>query len=144
MKDIKAEPLNKFVADILASELKSRKDFKKIISQVNQNDEIDILLNRLKGNKQALQNNLHLYEQSPSKAIKNKIEKLLEDSKILHQRILEAQSRFNILNADDTDKICKCFKNTLMTSDDLDVRNYIKKAVNKIVVDDNEVSIVLN
>jgi molecular chaperone HtpG len=42
------------------------------------------------------------------------------------------------------DKICNLFKNTLITSDDLDVRNYIKKAVKSIMVDDNEVSLVLN
>ena len=88
MKDIKAEPLNKFVADALSNELKSRKDLSKLISQVNHNEELDILFNRLKGNKQALQKNLHLYEQCPSKVLKNKIEKLLEESKILHQRIL--------------------------------------------------------
>ena len=64
-KDIKAEPLNKFVASVLTDELKSRKDFSNIISLVNQNDELDLLYRRLNGNKVALQNNLHIYEHNP-------------------------------------------------------------------------------
>ena len=96
----------------------------------------------MKYNKAYYHNEIELIKVNNTE-LKNKIEKLLEESKILHQRILEVQSKLCILDTKDTDKICNLFKNTLITSDDLDVRNYIKKAVKSIMVDDNDVSLVL-
>jgi len=144
MKYIRADSLHDFVADALVEEVKSRKDLDTVFSKFNkENRELTILRNRLTGTETAIKRVSYLYQNNPDETIKKSLDKLVAEKKMLEARIKKAAKPANMINKGNLNNISKKLKKTLIESEKLEIRNYIKDSIEEIIADKNEVMIKL-
>ena len=142
MKYIRADSLHDFVATTLVEDMKSRKDIAEIFDKYNkENRELIILNNRLEGNKKAIERASYLYQQNPDDTIEKNLEKLTAERQKIKTKIEEAEKNAKILEIGNLNEISKVLKKTLIESEKLEVRNYIKSSIEEVVAGENDVTI---
>jgi len=128
----------------LVEEVKSRKDLDTVFSKFNkENRELTILRNRLTGTETAIKRVSYLYQNNPDETIKKSLDKLVAEKKMLEARIKKAAKPANMINKGNLNNISKKLKKTLIESEKLEIRNYIKDSIEEIIADKNEVMIKL-
>ena len=146
-KDISAETLEKYVSKILVNNYLSPKR----ISEVNDllkgsldSEERKIESNRLQSvNKQIANVTNAIAKRGMSYALEERLEALEQEKRILERSLNESKLQVRKLNDANIKKMRSKLYKKLVTSNDLEVRKFVKKAVKEVLVGEDDVTVVL-
>lgn len=141
MKDIRTECLDNVVADVLAEELSSSEDLATISAIMNGDKEYDKAKNKLDGLYKATNNVMNAIAKGcPSEFAVDKLKSLHMERESLRDTILKHQSSTITITPENIAIYTNNFKNLLKTSDDPEVRLYLKDRIKSITVGKESVS----
>ena len=146
-KDISADTLEKYVSNILVNNYLSPKR----ISEVNDllkgsldSEERKIEVNRLQSvNKQIANITNAIAKKGMSDALEERLEALEQEKRILERSLNESKLKVRKLNDDSLKIMRKKLYKKLVTSNSLEVRKFVKKAIKEVLVGGDDVTVVL-
>lgn len=146
-KDISAENLEKYVSMILVNNYLNTKR----ISEVNDllkgsldSEERKIESNRLQSVKKQIANVTNaIAKKGMSDALEERLEALEQEKRILERSLNESKLQVRKLNDANIKKMRSKLYKKLVTSNDLEVRKFVKKAVKEVLVGEDDVTVVL-
>lgn len=144
MKEISTKNIDTLVAKVLTDDLCSRNDLNVISNSMNKSTEYRSLKQKIKGNEAAARNILKALEYGCTEELAEKLRKLSAHRKELNKLLEEYTTNGNIINEDNIQEVAERFKKHLIESDDPEVKMYLRKYVEEIIVDKDDVTITFN
>lgn len=111
---------------------------------MNKSTEYRSLKQKIKGNEAAARNILKALEYGCTEELAEKLRKLSAHRKELNKLLEEYTTNGNIINEDNIQEVAERFKKHLIESDDPEVKMYLRKYVEEIIVDKDDVTITFN
>lgn len=149
-KPITAKDLDICVVNILLDKYfinQNKDELNALISSSKNPTLLTVYENKLRGVKMKENNLIELISEAPSEAAMEKLKVLGKQRTTLEEKIAEQKNPLPQIPANsDTEaleKFCEAIREELINSDELDVKLFIKSAVNEIVVEPNDISITL-
>ncbi|MBQ6700732.1 MAG: recombinase family protein [Oscillospiraceae bacterium] len=145
VKEIRTENVDRIVAKVLAKDFINRGDLEHISKALNSDTEQYInLVNRRRGIEKAKENLLKVLEVEFSTSAAKRISELDQEKSEVDAKI-KAIEEENAENTPETlKKKAREFADFLMTSDDPDIKMFIKQNVKEILVNNDDVSFEFN
>lgn len=144
MKEVRADVLNKMVAGNLVSDLYTRGDLHKIVSAVCYDKRYYLLKDTLKGKEDAIKNTMKALESGCTEEIVAKLRQIRKEKLALQAEIQKYEADMASLTSGGLKELAKEFGNTLMTSDEPEIRAFLAQSIASIIVDHEDISITLN
>lgn len=143
VKEIPTENIECLVAKKLANDFAKRTDLEEIFKRVAIDEVAQNLRNRLLGKEKESANLVKTATQCTDKFIVEKLKALSEERKALEKEIAQHEINIATILEGDILTIGKKFAKMLRESDDPDVREYLMKNIDEILVDNETVEIIL-
>lgn len=144
MKEIRCEGINTLIATLLTDDICNRDDLKQICTMMNYNCEYVSAKNKLKGIEKSIQNLLKsLADGCPGEEVAVKLRELSADKKQLQKVIIDYESSASLITPESIKENCDKFKEMLITSNDPEIKQYLKNCIESITVDKDDVKIEL-
>lgn len=141
VKDIKTEQIDKLVAGMLVQDLFNRQDIEDIERLMSSDNEINAMKMKLSGLERAKINVVTAIKNCYVEELTEELEKIKSEEKELRKKIDKIENKKTILKGDAFRKICKRFGRLLVTSNDITIKNYLKKCIEEILVDNEGVQL---
>lgn len=143
-KEIRTEGLDQMVASLLAKDLFKRRDIARLNAELNDDEHRSKLQVRLRGVERAIGNLVQSIERGGPEILLARLQALTNEKALLEKQIEGCEVLEIPRDKDDFKSFCHQFRRYLMESEDLEVRQYIKAAVNEISVGAEMVQVQLN
>ena len=144
MPEIYADTLDRAVAFYIASDLKNRKDHEEISKLLRDDTILKLLRNKKAGIDKSINNVLHAVSQCYSKEMSEKLRILNQEKDSVEAQIQACQNHTNELTEENIVSVCNRFAKYLISSEDVEVRQFLKATINEILVSRDDVQISLN
>ena len=144
MPEIHADTLDRAVAFYIASDLKNRKDHEEISKLLRDETIIKLLRNKKAGIDKSINNVLHAVSQCYSKEMSDKLRILNQEKDSVETQIQACQNHTTELTEENIFSVCNRFAKYLISSEDVEVRQFLKATINEILVSRDDVQISLN
>jgi site-specific DNA recombinase len=144
MKEIRCDGINTLIATLLTDDICNRDDLQQICTMMNYNIEYVSAKSKLKGIEKSIQNLLKsLADGCPGEEVAVKLRELSADKKQLQKVITDYESSASLITPENIKEHCDKFKEMLITSNDPEIKQYLKNCIESINVDKDDVKIVL-
>lgn len=140
-KEIKGEEIDTFVAGKLANAFYNRKDLNAIDAALTDNDDVNRLKQKKKGLDVRVRHALDAIESAPSDLLSERLRDLDAQKKAVEAELQTLINSQRSLSKDNIRDVSKLFARHLIESDALEVREYLKHAIQEIVVSNDAVSV---
>ena len=144
MPEIHADTLDRAVAFYIASDLKNRKDHEEISKLLRDDTILKLLRNKKAGIEKSINNVLHAVSQCYSKEMSEKLRILNQEKDSVEAQIQACQNHTTELTEENIVSVCNRFAKHLISSEDVEVRQFLKATINEILVSHDDVQISLN
>ena len=143
VREIKTENLDKMVAKKLAYDFVKRSDLDEIFKRVELSEIAQSLRNRLLGKEKEISNLVKVAAKCSDTMVIDKLKALSEERKAIEAEIARQEKNVTMIANSDKVSIAKKLAKMLVESDDPDVRAYLTKNIEEILVDNEEIKITL-
>ena len=143
VREIPTENLDKMVAKKLANDFVKRTDLSEIFKRVELSKVAQSLRNRLLGKEKEISNLVKVAAKCSDSMVIDKLKALSEEKKAIETEIVRQEKNVTTIMNSDPFSIGKKLAKMLCKSDDPDVKEYLKKNIESIVVDNETVEIIL-
>ena len=143
MKDISANSLEAFVAEILVDDFRKRTDLKKISAMMQYNRDYRAAKDKYKGLEVATRNVMRVLEHGYTAEVVEKLKALSASKETVKKIIQNYEHSAKKIDRNNIDEIAGKFGDILIHSDEPEIRQYLRETISAIEIGMNEIYVTL-
>lgn len=144
VKEIRADYLNDFVVKAVVKDIYNREDLADIFNSADEENRIKRLNDKLRGLEKSTRNILMALRDGYSSDLTKELKSISEEKKAITLEISKLTKKQLLMTDENRKKICYKIAKVMLSSESLEVKQYLAHAIDSIVVSNDNVELTLN
>lgn len=144
VKEIRADYLNEFVVRAVVKDIYNREDLADIFNSIDDKDKIVRLRDKLRGLDKATKNILTAMRRDLNNELQDELKQISEEKANIKLELDRLTKKQLLMTDENRKKICYKIAKMMLSSESLEVKQYLAHAIDSIVVSNDNVELTLN
>lgn len=144
VKEIRADYLNDFVVKAVVKDIYNRDDLADIFNSADDNNRIQRLKDKLRGLDKASRNILMALRDSYSSDLTKELKSISEEKEAITLEISKLTKKQLLMTDENRKKICYKISKMMLSSESIEVKQYLAHVIDSIVVSNDNVELTMN
>ena len=144
VKEIRADYLNDFVVKAIVKDIYSRDDLADIFNSADEENRIKRLNDKLRGLEKSTRNILMALRDNYSSDLSKELKSISEEKEAINLEISKLTKKQLLMTDENRKKICYKISKMMLSSESIEVKQYLAHAIDSIVVSNDNVELTLN
>jgi site-specific DNA recombinase len=144
VKEIRADYLNDFVVKAVVKDIYSREDLADIFNSADEENRIKRLNDKLRGLEKSTRNILMALRDGYSSDLSKELKSISEEKEAITLEISKLTKKQLLMTGENRKTICYKITKMMLSSESLEVKQYLAHVIDSIVVSNDSVELILN